>query len=263
VTWREQDHPRDGRGRFAEKAGGGWARQVSAQLGGADGFYRPAGDASDRLDYERLHQLPVGGGLGYHPDQILGAIYEEQGFHGPPEVVTRAELERRVTEDGWILLYRGIGSGGAGFSTTNADRARLMRERAEQFRGAGEHYPGTGVRGSGTYTTDSPDDAQQYTEPDEDHEWGPDRWPGLLRMALRPDARIVDWEEIDGAWQSLVERLQSSGLSPERYEAAFGVLADEGRRAAALGYDAIRLRRGSRYMILNRTALAVQKGGAG
>ena len=28
MRWREHDHPRDGRGRFARKAGGGWAEAV-------------------------------------------------------------------------------------------------------------------------------------------------------------------------------------------------------------------------------------------
>lgn len=267
-SWDESDHPRDGRGRFAEKRGD-WVQRLSGRIDPADP-YTPGSDLIDKLDYERLHALlPTGSTLisGDTSDPALGEIYREQGFHGRPEVVSRAELERRVTQGGWILLYRGIGSSGArgpdGGGTTNADRARVMRERADQFRGAGDHYPGTGVRGSGTYVDTNPDTAQDYTEPDEDHEWGPERWPGLLRMALRSDARIADWEEIEEAWQPLVERLKDGGLPQEQYAATFRVLGDEGRRAAVLGYDAIRLRGGRRYMILNRTALVVQEAGAG
>lgn len=277
-TWHETDHPRNPRnGEFVDKEG--WAGRVATTMlfGGRGDGYQPGRNRIDELDYGKIAPL-VTQRWGQQPDRMLGAIYDEQGFHGRPRVVTAEEMDELV-QAGWTELWRGLASGDV----------NQMRTWADQFRGAGEHHPGQGARGGGTYTSTDLGEAQTYTQmdrnrfqlvliPDDSGQlmhgyqdatdpdsspipydqynkagyYNPKMYPGILRIALRPDARTIAWEDLDATWERLVGKVPDE--SP-RYQ----VLADEGRLAAALGYDAIVLRRGH-VIVLNRTAVAVQEG---
>ncbi len=77
-------------------------------------------------------------------------------------------------------------------------------------------------------------------------------------MALRPDARTITWNELDA--------LITKHLDNEGYPITDDPLADEGRMAAAMGYDAIVVRgtgansdKIQMMVVLNRTAVAVQE----
>ena len=74
-------------------------------------------DVREDLDYAAIDSLPVsrrqvamvGGDPGDpHGDRKLSAIYDAQGFHGKPEVVSEADLDRRIAA-GWTELWRGNG----------------------------------------------------------------------------------------------------------------------------------------------------------
>jgi hypothetical protein len=98
-----------------------------------------------------------------------------------------------------------------------------------------------------------------------------ERPAGLLRMAISPDARIVDFDDLIAMMQP-VERDEkgrrkvdwTTGLPTDPQDL---VAMDPGRFAAILGYDAIAAQprnpdyRDGRimyYTILNRTAVAVE-----
>lgn len=275
--WREADHPRDGRGRFAEKRGD-WAQQLSGRIDPADP-YTPGADLAKTLDHQRLHEIieedrRQGGIFGNRPDNALGEIYRLQGYHGKPRVVSGDEMDRLVA-GGWKELWRGVTSSGAEMGTNNTDRVRIMRERTEQFRRGDTHYPGIGVRGNGTYTTTNQMESLEYTEADgarpyrgwllPEGEAGydfedPRRWPGLTRMALRPDAKVVTWKEISDLWGEHAKWAQYH-YRDGHPDHPYAVLGDEGRLAAALGYDAMVVPRagGDHVVVYNRTALAVQE----
>lgn len=87
----------------------------------------------------------------------------------------------------------------------------------------------------------------------------PRRWPAVLRMVLRPEARVISHERVGELYDAWVA---AGGRSP----AELALYSDEGRFAAAMGYDAIMVRHRLApdsprqvYVILNRTAVVVQE----
>lgn len=284
MDWRERDHPRDPDGQFTDKSG--WAQALVGQLVPGDS-YRPGRDITGELDWAAVAQkappsdVSIFSAASTRMDDMLGEIYQQQGYHGKPSVVKREQMDRLVKE-GWTELWRGV---------SHPDPGRRAAY-AQQFRTGDEHRPGLGGRGNGTYTSRNPREAQSYTTPDE--RWhmtlvkredgshahayvdpdDPDappvypgvdpadtrRYPGLLRMALRPDARLITWRELEDMWPiKQRESLIAVEGGWEVDEDRMSVIADEGRLAAALGYDAI-IRPGSDHIIiLNRTAVVVQE----
>lgn len=253
MGWDESEHPRDGRGRFRDKdAIGGWVEAVSDSM--VRGHVPVRGrDLHEQFAGER----PPGIGFG-QPDPLLGRILAAQGFDGPPEVVTREEMDRRIAA-GWPEMWRGVGD--VDIHRSDETGSRTIRvsaaENAEQFR-TGPLYPGSGVFGNGTYASVNPETALGYSA---GTPLGADyhTTPGLLRIALRPDARVIDFDELLEMHPHLAVGYRDEDK---------GALDDVGRFAAALGYDAIAAQprnanyRDGRimyYVILNRTAVIVQE----
>jgi hypothetical protein len=258
MSWLEELHPRDPAGRFMER-GGGWIGEVSDRMAAAHGKYVPVRghDIRGELDMvavKALHDKTP-------EDKMLGAIYEHQGFDGLPEVLDQAEMDQRI-EAGWQELWRGV-DGAASATMTSKEMADALR--------SGHYWAGEGVRGNGTYTSPHRTVAHGYTQREGDW-WGPiddtyeqpgSAWPGLIRMALRPDAKVIEWSDIDG--------LVSKQIDSQGQLFNVDVLTDEGRLAAALGYDAIIVRSSGfsrqnpqassirMVVVLNRTAVAVQE----
>lgn len=237
--WQERDHPRDGRGRFARKAGGDWVEAVS------DGLIRghvPVRGRDIRSEFKSEKAPRIGF---RQPDPLLGRLLAAQGYDGLPEVISREEMDRRV-DAGWPEMWRGVG--GSQYGTA--------AENAEQYR-SGKLYPGSGIFGNGTYAAVAPQTALAYVDGDIGRDFH--TTPGIIRIALRPDARVVDFDE-------LVE--QYPHLNQGTRQGKRGALDDPGRLATALGYDAIAAQarnvdyrdgRVMYYVILNRTAVAVQE----
>jgi hypothetical protein len=133
---------------------------------------------------------------------------------------------------------------------------------AEQYR-SGDYWPGMGIFGSGTYTAVEHDTVLGYLD-------GPlDNNPGLLRIAINPNARVVDFDELVTRYESEKWKRHPEGYQGTPYERLW---ADMGRYAAGLGYDAVAAQprnadyRDGRimyYVILNRTAVAVQEASRG
>jgi len=265
-AWREPQHPRrpagPGGGQFISKGGAvGWLLRTGASAGGQ----RPARghDIRDQLDYDklarRIHQDNSGAG-----DVGLGDIYEVQGFDGRPLVVSKDEMDQLVAS-GHTQVFRGVAD-----ARDDSPFAGLTgTDFAHQFRVGDQHWPGYGMHGNGSYATSWELEARGYsdatyekfrTDPGE-----PEDWPGVLRIAVPPDARVVELGRLRSQWAQ--ETAQHRGAERR------AVFADMGRFAAALGYDAIDLGPMStagtqipgappsrtHYVLLNRSILAVQE----
>jgi len=210
-------------------------------------------------------------------DAWMARIQRTQGFDGRPTVVSQQEMDRIVAAGEGTELFRGING--------TPEEVRL---RQHQFR-VGDFYAGNpGNYGSGTYA--SPDQSISLG-------YAHGRQTGVMRMALRRDARVIDYADAvklrpqtgivteSGAALARKRQEELAKVDPadlaaiteiiERYEDLASrqssrqrITADVGRLAALLGYDAIIGRTTGftgmpptpEYVILNRSALYVQEG---
>jgi hypothetical protein len=258
VTWREQDHPRDRRGRFADKSD--WASAVSGRLGG-HGHRKVEGrdlvaDGWVEQNQARLDRgIAAWGAAGYpYGDPVLKEVAAEQGFDGLPAVGTPEELDAAVAAGGvdmWRGYYAWVESG------DRDERRREVRRMQAEWR-EGEYKAGSGLYGQGVYTSVSDDTAIHFSiDRVYDAEGVP---PSVQRMVLLPGARVIDW---DAPELGVVDGLRSMAWHSEERPHW-----DRGRLAAALGYDAMRVPEGeddgagvdaTQYVIFNRTALMVEQ----
>jgi hypothetical protein len=164
------------------------------------------------------------------------AIIQEQGFDGLPHAVTRHELDHYVAA-GEVELFRGV------------TEARF----AEQLR-SGDFFVGRGGVFDGMYAAAGPSAlavARHYAA----HGDGT-----VIRMSLKAGARVVDGHEFEdrvaAEWQHALRpgRIPSDALRVLYYSLSCS--------ATYLGYDAVHViefPEVDQYIVLNRTALRVQK----
>lgn len=245
--WDERQHPRDPDGQFTEKPGG-WVSRVYG-LFDQHQVVR-GGDVRDQFDSEQERPRIPRSSFAGTGDPVLGDIYAAQGFNGSPEVVSREEMDRRVAA-GAPQMWRGISS-----HLDDDGTRRTGATLAEQYR-SGPHFPGLGMFGNGTYASVDRDQTLGYLEYQGGYDYSNRTMPGQLRLSLRPEARVVDFDD-------LMEMMQADGLVRDQRE----LWGDPGRYAAARGYDAIAAQprnenyRDGRimyYVLLNRTAVVVQE----
>jgi hypothetical protein len=259
-TWRERDHPRDGRGRFARKGTVDWSDVASERLGRrGGGSSRVAGrDLLGELTEQDWREI---GGVapsprdvnfhgGHAGDPSLAQLLARQGYDGPPEVVDADQIQQSI-DRGALSLWRGVNG--------SQDGTKTAEQVAEQFR-SGPLRAGIGAFGNGTYfgPPDSREEVQQF--------YG----EAVIHAALSPDARTIDYSDLEaemkrdlGFDRRQLPRDESEWTARDR------VLADHGRYAVLRGYDAIFVQRFrsdedrmglAEIVILNRTALQVERG---
>ncbi|MFG1793855.1 hypothetical protein [Nocardia sp. NPDC049149] len=192
-------------------------------------------------------------GLVDHGDPALAQILRRQGFDGPPRLVD-AEGMREAIDEGWIEMSRGV----------------RRPEDAENFK-TGDLYPGVGSSGSGTYVygrapgSTEPDSAQLQKFAEHYAAGGLD--PGaVIHMAMRPDALTTDLRSLTAKRDAELEWIRAElENTPEKstrrteLEERINVLSDVGRYAAIKGYDAYRINDVYAWVVLNRTALIVER----
>jgi hypothetical protein len=162
----------------------------------------------------------------FDPEQLYAkSLIHEQGFDGPPHVVWRRQLDTFV-EAGERELYRGI-------------VGETAAEYAEQLR-TGPMWVGRGGLGGGIFAAIGPDARAHAAE------YAQDAGSVLVRMTLKAAARLAELEEL----QRLL-RVQAGRTLP----------ADmlEGLLGCYLGYDGIVDPSEGVVLVLNRTALRVQR----
>lgn len=175
----------------------------------------------------------------YGYDSALQSIGEVQGFDALPALGSAADVDA-IVANGGTEVFRGFG-GLAG---------------RDQFV-SGAYEPGLGIYGNGFYSSTMTDTAGSYADFIED---------GPTRMVLRPDAKILDIWELDEAIRPVrwVDGSDDVAVFTQQ------TVSDQGRAAATLGYDAIRIRdagmgrkadgtREDYIVIFNRGALTVDE----
>lgn len=166
-------------------------------------------------------------------DPVLERIAAEQGFDARPRVVSDAQATRLLRNDPASLeVWRGL----AGNNQASAS------VYAEQFRSGPLHVPVGGIYGHGTYWSTGQAAAAEYAD-------GPDGV--VMRAVLLGAARVIGWEELEQLHKDVTDR-----AGPRLVRSLRTVLADPGRFAAAMGFDAVLLPTGQ-VLVLNRTALVV------
>lgn len=198
-------------------------------------------------------------------DPVLEEIVYDQWGGAPAAAVGADEFDRlRASREVGLILYRGVEDGNAGV-TAEQIHAQMSRQ--------GKTRLGNGIFGNGWYMATTRRHAETY---------------GLTaRFGLRSDARTTTWEELVAEydewerdqkhrlghsieWDDRREAAYTSDKTGHSYPAgdpvvaAFG--ADLGRFAAARGYDAYRIKKGTspgvgrpaggnQWVVLNRGAL--------
>lgn len=185
-------------------------------------------------------------------DGVLAELARVQGFDRLPVLGGPADVDAVVAARGQEL-FRGVNN----------------PRYAEEFK-TGPYFAGqleTSSFGAGTYASTDREVALGYAN---------DRPEGVIRMALRPGARVTDIDslstemaEVDRELGSELRLLEGVERSPEqnlRRDEVNGqrdlILSDMGRYATARGYDAYHLGLDSgdpTWVLLNRSALTVER----
>lgn len=253
---------------------------------GGSGAYRRGKDLSATLSDQKFVEIAQNSDLGsdwqktmsesWKSDPTLGQIMQLQGFHGKPQVVTTEEMDN-LTHKNLTEVFRGI-SGSEGSKKTYT----------EQYR-TGEHYVGIGIYGNGTYTSNMKKTAHEYAG-----NVNPQSNDGILRMAIKKEARVIDYDTVEHERKKGIEKIHQeadekqieidrrsvialqagdeNAFNQIRNEASsvnmvrvakMNVYRDTGRYAALKGYDVITQRQGQSdetfFVILNRTAMIVEE----
>ena len=213
-------------------------------------------------------------------------LWQEQGFDAKPTIVTDAQWAD-LEASGWTPMYRGL----------NADTDDELAMYLRQFLEGDEPYAGSGLFGTGHYTTDIRDTAEEYAR--HAHGVGQEQRAKqsgqVLDILLHKDAKVIDIDELRSKMNEVIQnrRRIELGIRGERADGfpatAWGDLTDEqrtflknvnnyeaiiqedpGRFATMLGYDAISIKNpmiswqtqeklpDTFYVVLNRGALAVR-----
>ena len=179
-------------------------------------------------------------------DTLLHAVQELRGFNGKPKVVNKTAFDTIMAQDTHIELLRGIAR--IPPSSVHGTTALTPEEMAEQFK-TGDHFPGHGIFGVGTYADSNKGYSNVAT--------GSYSSGGtVIRIALPKSAKIAKFTDLKAATPN----------SPNGYEVPPGKNATNywrGVHAALAGYDAIHVNLPGRYgdgyyVILNRSVLTVQ-----
>ena len=178
-------------------------------------------------------------------DTTLHVIQEARGFNGKPTVVKESEFDDLMKRGGHIELLRGIAKTPP--SSAHARSVLTPSEMAKQFK-TGEHFPGHGMYGVGTYA----DATKGYSNV------ASGTYAGggvVMRLALPKTAKIVKFSDLKKNTLSHPKHYQ---VPPYKDKTDYW----RGVHAALAGYDAIEVDNsynGNKYyVILNRSILTVQ-----
>jgi hypothetical protein len=223
-------------------------------------------------------------------DNVLKDIVVAQGFDGPSDVVSEAELDAYIA-GGETEIFRGtLLSRDDKYGLSPVDMmdpdimGKIPNSYNAQFKD-GDFFIGVGIYGNGVYSSTKYNTAAMYVERATDNH--------IMRMTIKKGARVIDYADAED-----LQRKKSASFdtrAPERearllkaaaggapelrrvlaevraeeaaedssFRAKKSILSDVGRVAALDGFDAIRVPQTGDtedyYVILNRTATRVQR----
>lgn len=214
---------------------------------------------------------------GYQGNAAMAA---QQGFDGLPLVATEGDLDRAV-QAGGVEFWRGVGDGWGGFDQRFSQQGQSTtgEQMIEQLR-TGTAYWGYGVYGNGIYGGDDQIVSREYAAGTRFGypTGGPATRNGaVVRMVLRPGARVIEYDDAKTARQEWIRRMRDvpaqRRMTPsERSDWDTHIQrtsTDLGVWAAMMGYDAIYADEAQyvrsegdnsrHWNILNRTAVLVSE----
>jgi len=176
-------------------------------------------------------------------DAYLKSIQHQQGFDGLPTVASKEEVDAEVAA-GTLDIYRGCGGTS---SEVAAHIDALMND--PEF-----PHPGKGSFGNGMYFAYQSDDGSNgYALA---AEYGADG-KGVIRAVLRPGSKVISYNDAIRGSKEATKRIFA--MSDEEYQRGLTVTNDVGRWAASQGYDAVNIDNPFSMIVLNRTALIIQR----
>jgi len=205
------------------------------------------GSGASGVDISRLHSVlsqntdnPEFGRANYGTeDHVLESTLHGNGFDGLPDVVSKEKMDQHI-KDGDTELWRGISPGGSIITGGTPPVVGRAQQYAELFK-TGKMYCGTGVHGSGVYTSTDKGEATDFAG----------GRGAVIRMSLKANAKTVHYTDVV---KSISDEYHKTGVMTPN-------LIDEGRWAASHGYDAIHVPgtflSTDEWIVLNRTALRV------
>jgi len=186
----------------------------------------------------------------------LEAIARSRHLDTGPKVVTAAEVDAAVAR-GWVEVWRGVRKVDANdaFRTGELDLGQGLFGRGYYFstqRGVAEVYRGADVKFDLNYRISS-------------FSGGIDG--GLLRVAINPSARVIDYDDLLAERKALLEKWRAEGKLTGEAEKLL-TDRDVSKYAAARGYDVVRVRNRTdgvniddwpdQYVVINRRAVLVE-----
>jgi hypothetical protein len=209
-----------------------------------------------------LRQLRVGNG-----DGELGYLYKMQGYDGLPSTVTQAEFDILEKNGEVRRCYRGVSD------SMNGNASDFVN----QFK-YGEHYPGYGMYGNGTYLAEYTGNSNAW---DTAYSYASNVSNNIMTVGVKADARIINKYDLNKVINCVV-----NGGSNSEYNQLVGIVSntragveetimrlrdqatkinwgdfysDPGKVASMLGFDGINVTDRSYIVLLNRTAAVVVK----
>ena len=167
-----------------------------------------------------------GGNIG--EDILMKVLFEGTGRDGLPQQISQEEFDA-MAEQGALTMFRGIKG------------AQYM----EQFK-TGPLYYDKGAYGNGSYFAMDKKVAIDYAAGNK---------ANVTEMILDPNAKIITYEALAEVQQQLLEMLQTEKVSRQYVDA----MAEQGRLATVLGFDAIYVPGKEYLVVLDRSKLFYNK----
>jgi hypothetical protein len=205
----------------------------------------------DAITGAKSHTFVTGTGSG-HNDTALDDLLVESGRAEKPKIVDKASIDT-LQQQGWTVFYRGVSS----------------PQYTKQFRD-GSLYNGSGYYGNGTYShsTEYHKGLSRYAGPGDTGDTGAlgaakGYGSHVLRYAMPPTAKIAkisDMKKEVAKAQAQLKKDYRAGKIKDatQYRKMNDLIADPGRMAALLNYDAIDAETSGYFVILNRSILQVE-----
>ncbi len=193
-------------------------------------------------------------------DDRLAAIGAMQGFDDVPTVVSKKEMDRLLATGDYVEAWRGVKGAGSGYrAPTRGGQVSSSKAAAqinEEFR-SGPAFYGNGIFGNGYYFAADKNIASGYADGTKG---------SIVRVLIPKKAKMVDYP-------SALKGSRAAGSSQSKAKGVYedGTLYNEGRYAAAKGFDMITISHGTSsashvarpgkpaFNILNRSVLIVEE----
>lgn len=182
----------------------------------------------------------------------LHTVQELRGFNKKPQVVAKNDMDALISQGGHIEVLRGLSAD----ALPNVSATRVAQKLADDFR-YGDHFPGYGIFGAGTYTDSTRGHGNIASSYAGGYRGGSGSGSAMLRMAIPKTAKIVKFSELER------QVPRAPGMFTDQGSTSGPTRNWRGVQAALAGYDAIHMDKPGYgkdfYVVLNRGVVTVQK----